>query len=1221
MSWINHRKGDIMNCNKIIIISLILLFLSVTAVSAADFNNVTELSSDVDDSIIVKDSFLESSEIQDLQLSSNSTGTFKDLQKEIDNAPAGSTLDLTRDYLGEDDLKINLNKDLTIDGHGHVIDCGKDFFVFCRGFQSSSGNIILKNLSIINAKNYDTDHGGAISITGSAAYTIENCTFLNDWAYKSGGAIYSDSDKPLTIKDCIFNSNMADSEDGGAIWANDKLHVENSKFVSNLADSCGGAIYSLSANINNCEFESNEAPEGGGAVYMYHSITVSNSKFKKNSVERSGGALIAFDEAHIHGCLFESNKADGVYVTGDACSGAVYSYGKVYIDNSTFKDNTADDFAGAIDCKELYINYNQDANQPFNSFFINNKADDYSGGAIRAWGKIYVKNTVFSGNKACIDGGAINAWDDVTAVHCLFESNKIDAPVSQCYGGAIYAKDKDVYIENSTFKDNCAEDYGGAIYADAVYINVNQAYPQVFNSFFINNKASDNKGGAIYAEDDVIAVNAVFSGNKAEVDGGAIYSEDDVTVKNCLFDSNKADGATVSQCYGGAIRADDVYVENSTFKDNYAEDYGGAIYADSVSINVNQAYPQAFNSFFINNKAGDNKGGAIYGDDGNIRAVNTVFSGNKALVDGGAIYADDNVYVTHCLFEDNKADGAKVMSCYGGAFRAQDNAVVDNCTFRNNYAENEGGAIYSDTLILRNTSVFEGNTARDYGGAIWVNTFKEDVKYNIFIGNKAKKEDGGAIYIDNKNTVVFSSNVFVDNTCGDEGGAIYGDDNDFKISLRYNIFIGNDAGDTGDSVYICGEYKDIINNYWGGKNPTKKNGQLIEWMPLFVPNKHHSDSDPLTMGLRMDGTALVGETVTATQVFYKSDGTLFTAPILNDGVVFDVDRADLKGIRVNDYSVSADFVPQEEGSYVISADLYGQSLSKKLYVSDVKIIADDIIAYYGGYQTLKIHLEGDIISKQRVDVSFNSKHYVEYTDENGDASVLIDSLPNALGNYDIEINVYGINTTSTITILSSINGDDLTAVYGNSSQYNITFKDKNGKNLQSGVLIRYQFDDSGFKNAFTQDDGIVSFDISSLTPGEHNLTVINLLNKENKTYTLEIIGPVSGISNKGKNNQTNPVTSQEPVGEVSRENQQGNAASSTNDLSYYRGIVEFLPPNVVNQLNTAGGSADNNQSNNNAPVKSITQEKTVLNNNNLYWILLLILLVVLGVFLIRKMRK
>ena len=151
-----------------------------------------------------------------------------------------------------------------------------------------------------------------------------------------------------------------------------------------------------------------------------------------------------------------------------------------------------------------------------------------------------------------------------------------------------------MYIENSTFKDNYAEDYGGAIYADAVNINVNQAYPQAFSSFFINNKAGDNKGGAIYA--------------------------------------------------------------------------------DSVCINVFQS-SQAFNSFFINNKAGDNKGGAIYVDDGDLIA-NTVFSGNKAKVDGGAINGDDNVAVTHCLFENNRAEGASVMSCYGGAFCAHENAYV-----------------------------------------------------------------------------------------------------------------------------------------------------------------------------------------------------------------------------------------------------------------------------------------------------------------------------------------------------------------------------------------------------------------------------------------------------------------------------------------------------------------------------------------------------------------
>ncbi|WP_407415880.1 right-handed parallel beta-helix repeat-containing protein [Methanobrevibacter sp.] len=941
---------------KKIIISILLLVLSVTAVSATDFENNSVIeSSDVDDSSICV-SFVESSQLQDSKELNASTGTFNQLQSLIDNASEKSVLDLTMDYKGSKNSKIKLDKDLTINGNGHTIDClDKEG---CIAFYSSSGTITLKNLKIINGQhdfkeNRVITYGGAIYITGTAKYIIENCTFENNlnWVECSGGAIYNGASNTLTIKDCTFKSNdvkrvksnTGSDANGGAIFSEGPLNIENSKFMSNLAFDYGGAVYACDTlNIFNCIFESNEASvDYGGAVHSKGNVKIVNSTFKNNFAKARGGALYAEKDAIINTCVFESNKVDGMILGEDSFGGAIVCTGTLYINNSTFKNNYADDYGGAIVGKDIYINFDQNPDQSFSSFFINNEVDDDIAGAIRAKGILYIKNTVFSGNKAYVDGGAIYANDDVNVNHCLFESNEASGALSQCYGGAIRSKG-DVYVESSTFKDNYAEDYGGAIYANNVYINLKQANPQTFSSFFTNNKASDNQGGAIYAKGYVKAFNAVFSGNKADIDGGAIYSEDDVTVKYCLFESNRASGEDLYECYGGAIRADDVYVENSTFKDNYAEDYGGAIYADSVSINVNQNCNQAFNSFFINNKAGDNKGGAIYGDDGNIKAVNTVFSGNIALVDGGAIYGDDNVYVTHCLFENNKADGAKIMSCYGGAFRAQDNAVVDNCTFRNNYAENEGGAIYADTLILRNTSVFEGNTARDYGGAIWVNTFKEDVKYNIFIGNKAKKEDGGAIYIDNKNSVVFSSNVFINNTCGDEGGAIYGDDNDFKISLKYNIFIGNDAGDTGDSVYICGQYKEIINNYWGGKNPTKKNGQLIEWMPLFIPNDHHVDSDPLTMVLVTDGSAIIGQTVTVTLMFYKSDGTPCTGPILNDAVVFNVSNAKIINKMSNEFSVSIDLIPEDVGSFEVSANLYGISVSETFRVYDGKITDSDI---------------------------------------------------------------------------------------------------------------------------------------------------------------------------------------------------------------------------------------------------------------------------------------
>ena len=97
---------------NIIIISILLLVFSVAAVSANEIDNsyVTESS----DSLSTGDSFLGSSEIQDSNCLAASTGSFDDLQVEINNAPSGSVLNLTRDYNGAYGSRIQFNKDLTI---------------------------------------------------------------------------------------------------------------------------------------------------------------------------------------------------------------------------------------------------------------------------------------------------------------------------------------------------------------------------------------------------------------------------------------------------------------------------------------------------------------------------------------------------------------------------------------------------------------------------------------------------------------------------------------------------------------------------------------------------------------------------------------------------------------------------------------------------------------------------------------------------------------------------------------------------------------------------------------------------------------------------------------------------------------------------------------------------------------------------------------------------
>lgn len=55
---------------------------------------------------------------------------------------------------------------------------------------------------------------------------------------------------------------------------------------------------------------------------------------------------------------------------------------------------------------------------------------------------------------------------------------------------------KIVIIENSTFKDNQAQD-GGTIYVNVVNINIYQDNTEPLNTFFINNKESYYNGKAV----------------------------------------------------------------------------------------------------------------------------------------------------------------------------------------------------------------------------------------------------------------------------------------------------------------------------------------------------------------------------------------------------------------------------------------------------------------------------------------------------------------------------------------------------------------------------------------------------------------------------------------------------------------------------------------------------------------------------------------------------
>lgn len=327
----------------------LLLFMSVGCVCAEDADNSTVGNmglSDVDYSNRHNENYgdfkdnIENSDAESLISSGNneimgsgniySDATFASLASAIKSADPDSTIRLSSNIVwSNNDKSITINKALTIDGNGYEINAkGK-----CGIFSITAGNVVLKNLKIING---NSNEGGAIHLSASKC-TLSNCTFENNTASSSGGAIFAENDignalNTLTIDNCHFKANSANLMGGSicSIWGSTKisnsvfindrsgyggsifslynnLDVYSSFFYNDTACEYGGAIYKKSGNYKapnewimytsssslvKCVFDNNSAYYDGGAVYLSHdNLTMNDTLFNSNSANYGGGSL------------------------------------------------------------------------------------------------------------------------------------------------------------------------------------------------------------------------------------------------------------------------------------------------------------------------------------------------------------------------------------------------------------------------------------------------------------------------------------------------------------------------------------------------------------------------------------------------------------------------------------------------------------------------------------------------------------------------------------------------------------------------------------------------------------------------------------------------------------------------------------------------------------------------------------------------------------------
>ncbi len=143
-------------------------------------------------------------------------------------------------------------------------------------------------------------------------------------------------------------------------------------------------------------------------------------------------------------------------------------------------------------------------------------------------------------------------------------------------GGAIYANTGFMFVEESVFELNEANEHGGAI-----FLNAGSAV--VAASTFDRNSAGEF-GGAIAAVDGSVQIfDSTFSNNGAQW-GGAVYASRFVNATGALFTGNSA------IYLGGAVHsaglAQSSSVWSSTFHDNYAQLVGGAFFGEARGLTV-----------------------------------------------------------------------------------------------------------------------------------------------------------------------------------------------------------------------------------------------------------------------------------------------------------------------------------------------------------------------------------------------------------------------------------------------------------------------------------------------------------------------------------------------------------------------------------------------------------------------------------------------------------
>ena len=553
-----------------------------------------------------------------------------------------------------------------------------------------------------------------------------------------------------------------------------------------------------------------------------------------------------------------------------------------------------------------------------------------------------------------------------------------------------------------------------------------------------------------------------------------------INITGLTFKNGKAKGSSDFYNRGGALdfeyRISNSNI-NATFINNTATSQGGAIFFYDDVFNVN------ISGLYVNNNADES--GVIFFN----KAVNNlILSGNYENNTGkyGIIWI--NGELNNCQISGNYNNNMAIMT---GAALFYLNKL-NNVSISGNYINNDGDLLFSisdlDLNSIVKDAIFINNNNLIYAGGNNITVI------NSWFGNNAtnynKTPDAGAVNMDNwlfLNATANPTELNVSETSTiafklSSYNSTSGEISKYDASKMNAIMeLSQTLGALNQTTALIGEDVIYTAKQEGNASVTGKIGTAFYTVNLknnaSAPRKDlniSASAEPIIAG--ENATIIVTGFENATgDVTARIDGGTLSTTIVNGTATFNVPGLTSSTTAYISYEGDANYNPA--------------STTANLTVipkSDVNIVAENVTKYYHGPERFVANVydsELNPIANKTVSITINRITYTKTTDENGTVSLAINL---GSGPYGVITQVDSTSVKSYITVLSTVNGSDITKYYRNATQYSVQVYNTNGTVVGKGEIVTFNIN-GVFYNRTTDENGIATLNIN-LPPSEYIIT-------------------------------------------------------------------------------------------------------------------------------------